>query len=125
MARYAPTGIMLVVTASVITSMLIACTVGPPSGEPSIRGMVSELAMADGEEPGAAMLITGSAANGFEYDIAQVRAVSTTRVYDSADRLIDVGDLENGMLVEVWLDGPVAESYPVQATAGAMRVLGR
>ena len=125
MARYAPTGIMLMVTASVITVMLSACTAGPPSGEPSIRGMVSGLAMADSEEPGAAMLITGSAADGFGYDLAQVRAVSTTRVYDSADRLIDVGDLENGMLVEVWLDGPVAESYPVQATAGAMRVLGR
>jgi hypothetical protein len=32
------------------------------------------------------------------------------------------GDLSNGATVSVWVDGPVAESYPVQATATALAV---
>ena len=29
-------------------------------------------------------------------------------------------DLTEGTAVQVWFDGPVAESYPVQATAGSI-----
>ncbi len=31
-------------------------------------------------------------------------------------------DLTDGMLVEAWVDGPVAESYPMQATASALLI---
>ena len=34
------------------------------------------------------------------------------------------GDLVPGQAVSVWVDGPVAESYPVQATASALAVVG-
>jgi hypothetical protein len=33
------------------------------------------------------------------------------------------GDLGAGQMVSVWFDGPVAESYPVQARAGVIRIL--
>jgi hypothetical protein len=32
-------------------------------------------------------------------------------------------DLGAGQMVSVWFDGPVAESYPVQAAAGVIRIL--
>jgi hypothetical protein len=32
-------------------------------------------------------------------------------------------DLGPGQMVSVWFDGPVAESYPVQATAADLRIL--
>ena len=34
------------------------------------------------------------------------------------------GDLVPGQAVSAWVDGPVAESYPVQATAAALAVVG-
>jgi hypothetical protein len=34
------------------------------------------------------------------------------------------GDLVPGQAVSAWVDGPVAESYPVQATASALAVVG-
>jgi hypothetical protein len=34
------------------------------------------------------------------------------------------GDLVPGQVVSAWVDGPVAESYPVQATASALAVVG-
>jgi hypothetical protein len=34
-----------------------------------------------------------------------------------------VDDLSAGQRVAVWFTGPVAESYPVQATAGAIEIL--
>src|SRR5678815_3684995 len=35
-----------------------------------------------------------------------------------------IGDLVPGQSVSAWVDGPVAESYPVQATASALAVVG-
>ena len=34
-----------------------------------------------------------------------------------------VSDLVAGARVAVWFDGPVAESYPVQAKAGAVQII--
>ena len=59
-------------------------------------------------------------------DRAWVRITSTTTVWAPAgeDRTeLTVDDLAEGQRVAVRFVGPVAESYPVQATAGDVEIL--
>ena len=63
----------------------------------------------------------GSAAG--QLDRAWVTVTPATVVWTATGRRGDAGDLKEGEAVAVWLDGPVAESYPVQAKARTIRIL--
>jgi hypothetical protein len=53
---------------------------------------------------------------------ASVRITAATRVVRSSGESAGRDDLRQGQRVSVWFDGPVQQSYPVQATAGAVRI---
>ena len=59
----------------------------------------------------------------YEYDRASVSVTSDTVLVDADGAEASFADLAQGSEVEVWFAGPVAESYPVQATASHVRIL--
>ena len=90
-----------------------------PFGRPSITGIVKTAsADADGEVAASFLVVEGSG----DYDRASVAATGDTAWYRaSGDKVEPVdapaADTLIGARVEVRFAGPVAESYPVQATA--------
>jgi len=101
-----------------IALALVACAAGLPSGEPSITGTVRQL---DPAPQGATILVIGSGA----VDQASVRITKDTRIWVGSGGGTErgaVSDVVAGAAVKVWFTGPVAESYPVQATAGTVLV---
>lgn len=104
-----------------------------PDGPPSIRGVITSTEpQADGGNGGMRVVwaedpIIGSRA---EFDAADVRvSADATIVRAEPERPgaeeIAFSQLEVGDIVEVWFTGAVAESYPVQAEAEYVSVIGR
>jgi predicted small lipoprotein YifL len=99
---------------------------GPSSpDEPaSISGVIVMLTPGAG---GGTLLIESDAPAPGQYDAASVRVSEETvllaREADGTYALIGFDRLAVGLSVEAWFVGPVAESYPVQATAGTLVVL--
>ena len=57
---------------------------------------------------------------GLAYDKASLAITEDTKLLERVgDEYVEFifDDLSEGMLVEVWITGPVAESYPIQAAA--------
>lgn len=80
---------------------------GPPG--PGMRGLLIE------ESPGAA---TGG-------DKSRVTVPAGVRIWRrSGERWVEVGfsELRTGQIVSAWFTGPVAESYPTQATARTLAI---
>lgn len=99
----------------------LACAsaaVGVPSGSPGITGQITSVSRA-GDRIGSIRVeeqptqLSGSA-----------KAVATvtqgTVVLRGVSDQRDFNDLRVGQWVRVWFDGPVMESYPVQAKAGTI-----
>jgi hypothetical protein len=90
------------------------------SGDPHITGAVSSITSTDRPGEGiAGFLVTGTG----DYDKAAVRVTAETEWFGDEDGVVRPmkapswpGELE-GVHVQVRFSGPVAESYPVQATA--------
>lgn len=86
---------------------------GIPGTEPSIRGEITAVTPASirvEEEPGET---SGSAK-------ADIRLTVTTKVFRLDGSVTDATEFRTGQKVKVWFNGPVAESYPVQANAGVI-----
>lgn len=102
----------------------------PPDSPPSIRGVVTSIdATADGGSMRVVWTQDPAVGEMAEYDAAQVSAQPETRVW----RMTETGEAESiefsqiavGDVVEAWFAGAVAESYPVQAGADDIVVVGR
>jgi hypothetical protein len=95
-----------------------------PEDDPSIRGMIvtKEDAPGEGDILGT-LLVYGDEDTGLDYDTAYVRITSETLVRGVDGAPADWDSLAVADVIEVWFTGPVAESYPVQATAGLISVL--
>ncbi len=103
--------------------MLVACgdqQPAAPSGEPSITGVVrTASAGADGEVVASFLVVEGVG----DYDKSSVAATGDTAWYRSSGDKVESMDAPAanaliGERAEVQFAGPIAESYPVQATAG-------
>lgn len=86
-----------------------------------IRGMITQL-NDNGEN--IVILVEGKKENDTMYDKARVTIRKDTKVYEN-DKEIPAKDLKMHMLVEVYYDGAVAESYPVQMGAEKIVVVAR
>lgn len=85
----------------------------PPAAEPDIAGVVSGLTT-NADEGTYSFLVTGTGS----YDKAWVATTSETSILAlDGGEYVETTALFDGITVEVWFTGPVAESYPVQATA--------
>ena len=108
-----------------LAAMLLASGCSPvssprmPADPASIAGRVTAVTRS-GERIGSIRVeerpsdVSGSAK-------ASVRVVQGTNVLRDGNR-VDFDALQVGQWVRVWFTGPVAESYPVQATGGTVSI---
>ena len=101
-----------------------ACGAGPtPSGGPDITGIVWQVT--DAGDGSGSLFVVGLQGGAGSYDRASV-AVTADTAWRLADGRASRPPLDRelvGRRVAVTFTGPVAESYPVQATAGLVRLL--
>lgn len=111
---------------------LAGCASGTPSvpfTEPDIRGVVTSVSGA-GDAVSMRVVWADDVAIGAQagYDAAQVTANADTEVFsraaDGSTAAAGAVDIAVGTVVEAWFTGPIAESYPVQVTAGTIVILG-
>ncbi|MDZ4178065.1 MAG: DUF3221 domain-containing protein [Coriobacteriia bacterium] len=114
-----------ILVALLLTTLLAGCSDAPrrPVEAPSIRGTVFSL---DRLESGEASLLVVADDDvvATAYDRAVVRVTQATEILDAGGNKRTTEYIRNGLRVEVWFVGGVAESYPVQATAGTIAVIG-
>jgi hypothetical protein len=97
----------------------------PPSGAADITGVVSDLTPGSDAQT-ASFLVVADPDVRSSVDRAWVRVTGETTIWAPAgeDRTeLTIDDLAEGLRVAVRFSGPVAESYPVQATAGDVEIL--
>jgi hypothetical protein len=92
----------------------------PPPGPADITGVVDTLT--PGSAAAALLVVADGSAEG-EYDRAWVSVGPGAQVWMAAGQRGAVSDIGQGARVAVWFEGAVRESYPVQATAGAVQIL--
>jgi len=124
-------GLFIVVAAACLA--LTGCAAGAasaPDTEPDIRGVVTDVSSAGGSSASLRVVWTEDAVIGAQtgYDAAQVAVNDDTELLSrAADGSVADAEMEEiavGTVVEAWFEGPVAESYPVQATAGTLVIVG-
>jgi hypothetical protein len=89
---------------------------------PDIRGEITQRLDGNGETIGT-ILIEGEVQPDTEYDKASVRIDAETELTTPSGATLTWDDLVLGATVEATFEGPVAESYPVQAYASKIVVL--
>ena len=104
-----------------------------PDTRPSIRGVATSVEPGEAGGGSVRVVWTEDPAVGAkgEQDAAQVAITPETellrRVGEGTDTTyedIEFAQLKEGDIVEVWFEGPVAESYPVQANGDVLAVIG-
>ena len=95
----------------------------PPSGPPDITGTVKDVTISTGGDSLPVLLVVADRGSTSSVDRASVRVTKDTAVWTAQGVRGTAAGLAEGELVAVWFTGPVAESYPVQAAAGVVRVL--
>ena len=93
-----------------------------PSGPADITGVVRDLTPGEDADT-ATILVVADPGSTSSVDKASVRVTADTVVWTAEGVRGEAANLAEGELVGVWFSGPVAESYPVQATAGAIEIL--
>lgn len=96
----------------------------------SIRGTPASVSPADedGKKAGilGTLLMEGRKDKDTEYDKAMVKVTKATRIFTQVGKELKPAafdDLKPGVRLEIQFQGPVAESFPVQATAGKIIIL--
>ena len=111
--------------AALLALVLVSCADRAPSRPPDIVGQITRAttSVVDGARRINILVeavptdLSGSAK-------ALVTVDRSTRIFHAnANVAARVEDLLPGATVSVWFDGPVAESYPVQARAGTLLVM--
>jgi hypothetical protein len=112
--------LFLLVMAALLGLFLMARVDAAPNGPPSIRGTITSVSLLGGQ---GVILVEERPQDRAGSDKASVTVKASTRIYRGrvgASSRASFGDLHNAQLVEVWFDGPVLTSYPVQATASVI-----
>ena len=104
-----------------LLAFVTGCAGGAPTQDPSIRGTISSAELTGGGI--GTILIEGPLAEDTSFDRASVTIASDTEVFAADGSKIEPAQLAEGQRVEAWFTGAVAESYPVQATAAAVKIL--
>jgi hypothetical protein len=107
---------------SIFCFSVIGCTKSDDiSNNIGIRGIVTEIA-SNNEE--GRILVEGKIEEDTMYDKASIHITKDTIIQkDSLSKSFKLSDIQVGDKVEVVFKGPVAESYPVQASADIVRII--
>ena len=110
--------------------VLIAPAYGQKEEKISIRGMPASVSPADedGKKAGilGTILMEGRKDKDTEYDKAMVKVTKATKIFQQVGRDLkpaSFDDLKPGVKLEIQFQGPVNESFPVQATAGKIVIV--
>ncbi|HMQ52241.1 MAG TPA: DUF3221 domain-containing protein [Anaerolineae bacterium] len=114
-----------------LLGLLSACGPAPavvPATNPAIRGGITNHQVSTGPNNDilGSILIEGQVESDTSFDKAAVTITAQTRIYEQLGqerRSTTFEALRVGQRVEAWFDGPVAESYPVQARASDVVIL--
>lgn len=87
----------------------------------AIKGMITQL---NNNGENTVILVEGKKEDGSTYDKARVTINKDTKIYEK-DNEISAKDLRLHMYIEVYYNGAVAESYPVQMGADKVVVVAR
>jgi len=119
--RVAVAAVLVLAAAIVLTGCV---TPVPPDTDPTIRGVITQVT--PGQESGGSILVVWHDSLGEVYDLDSIAASidENTEVFDREGDLIEFADLEVRDVVDVWVTGPIAESYPPQGRADSVRVIG-
>lgn len=95
----------------------------PPDEDPTIRGVVTSVTL--GGEGGVLRVVWHeSLGEIFDLDSIDVTITERTELFSREGDQITFADFEVRDVVDVWIVGPIAESYPPQGSAEAVRVIG-
>jgi len=117
-----PIFVAVLVVLAVSAGVLAGCAQKLPDAVPGITGAVTSLEPGDGR-PASILVEGGQQPVGAISDKAQVRIAPGTVCFDKDGEPTEGGNILVGTNVNVWFDGAVAESYPVQGTAMAVQIL--
>jgi hypothetical protein len=104
------------------TAQPASSATAPPSTPADITGTIHAL-RTDPVSELPVLLVVDDGAFDRTVDRASVSVTADTVVWLLKGGQGTPADLGAGQMVSVWFDGPVAESYPVQARAGVIRIL--
>ena len=103
---------------------------GLPDGRVEIRGIITSVSQADATAQGkgtlGAVMVEGPKAADTKYDRASIRVTTQTSIFVQHEQSCErttFAAIKIGQRVQARFSGPVAESYPVQATAGEIVIL--
>jgi beta-N-acetylhexosaminidase len=88
-----------------------------------IRGEITKLSLNDSSRI-VNILVEGKIEEDTSYDKASVYVGEKTKIYQAdTNKELTIGDLKEGLKVEIVFTGPVRESYPVQADAKIINII--
>ena len=95
-----------------------------PDTLPDILGHITSITQTgtDGNKLTVQLLVEAKPGTKTAYPKASIRVDDDSLIEDETGKRIKAGQLREGQEVEVWFEDEVMESFPVQATAKAMRV---
>lgn len=105
------------VAAACVAMLLVACGTG---ARPSAADGAASFAGRIEASQGGSLMLVATSVQPAGADRAAVRVHAGTRLHFASGQAATPGDLQVGRNVRAWFDGPVMESYPVQASAGAI-----
>lgn len=107
-----------------ILSIMIFALVGCQKKENiDIRGEIVSIDLSDDNKV-ASILVQGELEEDTKHDNASIKVDDSTTIYQgNTKNKVSLDELQVGMIVEAVFDGPVAESYPVQAKAKTVRII--
>lgn len=115
-----------------VAALAVGCAQGGsvPSETPTVRGVISDVRTTDGQRAILVAWAEGAGELG-EVDSAHLTVSDETEITSRIDaagftkgQQLDATDLKPGLIVEGWVVGAVAESYPIQARANRVEVIG-
>jgi beta-N-acetylhexosaminidase len=115
--------IVLLILCIALIAAMFGCSKSSAKENVDVRGEITELVLGNDNKP-VRIMVEGDLEEDVPYDKASVSIDKKTKVYMKDDgKKLEAADLKKGMKVEAIFEGPVAESYPIQAKAREIRVL--
>lgn len=102
---------------------VVGCSRNSIQEKLGIRGEITEVTLDDNDKI-IGIFVEGKVEQDTEYDKASVSVGDKTKIYKgNTKETLEMSTLKEGTKVEVIFEGPVRESYPVQADAKIITVI--
>ena len=93
-----------------------------PDTIPDITGDITSLTRDAKDDSNLQLMIVSRDETGAIIPEASVKVTGHTLIEEKDGKRLKAAQLQQGQQVDVWFEGPVMESMPVQATAKAIRI---